>query len=191
MLKCLNLKRHILQHMCPAILSNAERRVCIAETVEQWRWRALECRDSVSTTASRSGLSPSFPEHKHHGNNQSWRLRSSAIHTEYIPGTNEVSSPRAQNTRNAARYPCAMIVQTKATKPHPTHLYASHTICLVSTVLKQPRHANCSPETAPTNVMLTQILQVGRLLDQAIDLHLVVQLLAGPEVFTSQLLLDA
>jgi hypothetical protein len=39
--------------------------------------------------------------------------------------------------------------------------------------------------------MLTQVLEVRSLLDQAIDLHLEVQLLAGPKVFARELLLDA
>lgn len=37
------------------------------------------------------------------------------IHTEYILGTHKVSSSDSQNTRNAVRYPYAMIVQTNAT----------------------------------------------------------------------------
>jgi hypothetical protein len=48
----------------------------------------------------------------------------------------------------------------------------------------------CLPETAPANIMLAQVLEVRRFLDQPIDLHLVVQLLTRPKVFTGQLLLD-
>lgn len=49
----------------------------------------------------------------------------------------------------------------------------------------------CLPETTPTDVVLTQILQIRRLLDQTINLHLVIQLFARPKIFTRKLLLDA
>lgn len=39
--------------------------------------------------------------------------------------------------------------------------------------------------------MLTQILQIRRLLDQAINLHLIIQLLTRPKVLTRELLFDA
>ena len=46
------------------------------------------------------------------------------------------------------------------------------------------------PETTPTNIMLTQVLQICRLLDQPIDLHLRTQFFSLAKVLTCQLLLD-
>jgi len=46
------------------------------------------------------------------------------------------------------------------------------------------------PETTPPNIMLTKILQIRRLLNQPINLHLSPQLLSFTKVLTRQLLLN-
>lgn len=46
------------------------------------------------------------------------------------------------------------------------------------------------PETAPSNIMLTQVLQVRSLFDEPVDLIVAVKLLSRSEVFARELLLD-